>query len=268
MAKTQKSMYFSHDFDARNDVKIQALLAEHGAFGYGIYWCLIEMMHQEESGKIPFKPYVFIALAKQMLADAKQIEALVKQIVAEFELFKSDENYFWSERVLRNKEQARTTSEAKKQAGKKGGFSKACKQMLADAKQNVAGAKQNLAKEKEKEKENIINPLPPFEKFDAENIDLPDFVDRTLWVEHVRICREAKRVIGETLANTQIRKLTELNFQGKDVNRILKHSNENGYYGIIDPDEKGKKTAQPTGDSGINPDDYKDLVIVENNYAH
>ena len=241
MSKTQKSMYFSHDFDARNDVKIQALLAEHGAFGYGVYWSLIEMMHQEESGKIPFKPYVFIALAKQMLADAKQIEALVKQIVAEYELFQSDENYFWSERVLRNKTQAKAVSEAKKEAGKKGGISKAYKQNVAGAKQNVAGAKQNVAKEKEKEKEkeNIINPPnPPYEKFDAENIELPEFIDRTLWVEHVRICIEAKKPMGETAVHAKLRKLIKLNHENKNVNRILEYSNENGYLGIIDPDER------------------------------
>lgn len=36
--------YFSHDADARNDVKCLALRAKHGYEGYGIFWAIIEVL--------------------------------------------------------------------------------------------------------------------------------------------------------------------------------------------------------------------------------
>ena len=42
---TKDTFYFSHDFNARTDVKIKKLIQKHGLLGYGIYWAIIEDLY-------------------------------------------------------------------------------------------------------------------------------------------------------------------------------------------------------------------------------
>ena len=138
MAKS--TYWFKHDYEPTSDPKIQALLAEYGATGYGIYWRLVEMLHSDEAHKLPHKQYIYIAIAKQMLSKPEQIEAIVKHCIFICELFESDGEYFWSNRVFTNVKAQEELSEKRALAGKKGG-------LKANAKQNEANAKQNEAEE-------------------------------------------------------------------------------------------------------------------------
>jgi hypothetical protein len=148
---SKDTFYFSHDYEPTSDPKIQALLGEHGAIGYGIYWRIIEMLHSDCNHKLPFKKYLFLAIAKQMLASAEQIEAIIQQSINVYELFDSDAEYFWSKRVLRNFERRAELSEKRSVAGKAG----------AIAKQNLANTSKGK-KRKEKKEENNIKEFDPF----------------------------------------------------------------------------------------------------------
>lgn len=128
--------YFSHDYSASGDPKLQALISEHGAAGYGIYWYLIEQLHQDETHWLPLKEYMYLAIAKQMVASAEQVESIIKYCIMVCELFVVSGEKFTSNRVLRNFEERAKLSEKRRLAGKIG----------ANAKQMVASAKQNLAK--------------------------------------------------------------------------------------------------------------------------
>ena len=46
-----KQLYFKHDFNARNNPKLAKLKKQFGIEGIGIYWCLIEILY-ENNGKI------------------------------------------------------------------------------------------------------------------------------------------------------------------------------------------------------------------------
>ena len=94
--------YFSHDYNPTSDPKIQALIGEYGAVGYGIFWRIVEMLHEDELHKLQCKKYIYLALAKQMLTSVEQVESIIKNCIDTYELFKSDNDFFWSERVMRN----------------------------------------------------------------------------------------------------------------------------------------------------------------------
>ena len=146
------TFWFPHDFEPTSDPKIQALIAEYGGIGYGIYWRLVEMIHSDNSHKIPLKQYIFLAIAKQMSANAKQNKCKIQQIeitsdcvkcliddcILVFELFDSDGNFFWSARANRNLEKRAEISKTRSEIGRKG----------AIAKQEQAIAKQTEAKER------------------------------------------------------------------------------------------------------------------------
>lgn len=55
--------YFSHDSNARNDPKILAMRAVFGMEGYGRYWCLIEILRDEDGYKLEKTKQLYDALA-------------------------------------------------------------------------------------------------------------------------------------------------------------------------------------------------------------
>ena len=149
---SKDAFYFQHDYEATNDPKLQALIGEFGATGYGIYWRIVEMLHSEESHKLPHKNYIVLAIAKQMLTDAKQINGLLDYAIKECELFGSDGVFFWSDRVFRNIERRAEISGKRSIAGKLG----------AIAKQRSAKPSKEKKRKENESKEDNTPTLPEF----------------------------------------------------------------------------------------------------------
>lgn len=88
MAKN--TYYFPHDYHARNDLKMSSLTMQQ----VGIYWCLVEMLY-EEGG------YISLSLC-QGIANALRVQCEdVMGVIHTNGLFKTDDERFWSESVLR-----------------------------------------------------------------------------------------------------------------------------------------------------------------------
>ncbi len=88
-------LYFPHDTNSRTDKSLQKLLMEEGVAGIGIYWSIIEMLH-ENNGKMDIS--LFKSIAFELHVECPSIERVVKN----FDLFHVDEVEFWSDRVNRN----------------------------------------------------------------------------------------------------------------------------------------------------------------------
>ncbi|MDD4921760.1 MAG: DUF4373 domain-containing protein [Bacteroidales bacterium] len=91
------TFYFSHDYGARNDPKMQHLMMKSGMEGVGLYWCLIELLYEQE-GYLMHSQCDGIAFA--LHTDTDRIATLL----TEHDLFTSDGEKFWSESVLRRLE--------------------------------------------------------------------------------------------------------------------------------------------------------------------
>lgn len=169
--------YFSHDYNPTSDPKIQALIGEYGAVGYGIFWRIVEMLHEDELHKLQCKKYIYLALAKQMLTSVEQVESIIKNCIDTYELFKTDGDFFWSERVMRNINKRTELSNKRSKAGK---MSAEMRKNSTSVEQLPTSVEQNPTKERKgkeikgkenKEEENIRseqkvpNTNTPFEKF-------------------------------------------------------------------------------------------------------
>ncbi|BDD11931.1 hypothetical protein FUAX_43630 (plasmid) [Fulvitalea axinellae] len=109
--------YFSHDSSARNDQKIMLMLSAYGAQGYGWYWMLVEMMREERDYRLCRKGrFFFNALAHELRADAKTLEAFVDDCVNEFGLFRAEGDYFWSDSLVARMAMAEERTARKKKA--------------------------------------------------------------------------------------------------------------------------------------------------------
>lgn len=89
----KETFYFAHDYNARNDPKLQNVLFDLGVEGIGVYWCTIEQLY-EQGGKLPLHYCKSIAFALHV--DFKCVERLVN----DYGLFKNDGENIWSESVL------------------------------------------------------------------------------------------------------------------------------------------------------------------------
>ena len=154
----KNSYYFPHDYHARFDPKLCALIKNYGMEGYGTWWMLVEIMH-EQGGKIEKFPKLFEGLAH----DLKQNEAHLKQIISalinDFCLLKEDDMYIWSIRVLRNMDNLLQKRLQKVEAGRLGGIKSGEKRAKkrSKTKQNEAPLEANEPKESKVKESKVKN---------------------------------------------------------------------------------------------------------------
>lgn len=137
------TFWFKHDYDPTGDPKMQAMLGVHGAVGYGIYWRIAEMLHSDSNHKLPLKKYVFMALAKQMQTSVEQISTFINECINDFELYSSDDGYFWSNRVFKNIQNRQDISDKRAAAGK-ASAEKRKQQISTNVEQVGTNVEQNL----------------------------------------------------------------------------------------------------------------------------
>ena len=149
---SKETFYFTHDYNARNDIKIQALLVEHGAVGYGVYWIIVEILHEESEKKLKLNNLTYIAIARQASTSVEQVKAVV-ECCLEYELFTEDDGCFFSKRILKNIHKRMDISEKRAKAGR---ISANKRKKATSVEQNSTNAnKEKERKEKErKEKDN------------------------------------------------------------------------------------------------------------------
>jgi hypothetical protein len=85
--------YFSHDTKARSDSKLVSLAMRQGMEGLGVYWCIVEMLYENE-GRIMRTECERIAYELRTHSDC------VNSVIYGHELFQWDDLYFWSNSVL------------------------------------------------------------------------------------------------------------------------------------------------------------------------
>jgi len=91
----KESFYFSHDYNAHNDIKIESMLFSIGWEGYGLFWAIIEKLAQDSNHKLS-RNYEIISYS--LRCDS----SIIKKVVEDFGLFSFDDDFFWSERLIKN----------------------------------------------------------------------------------------------------------------------------------------------------------------------
>jgi hypothetical protein len=103
--------YFSHDLNARNDRKLVRLAMKHGMTGVGTFWCIVEMLF-EEQGRIMLSECERIAFELRVQSD------IVASVLRDFELFQMDDTWFWSESVNKRIKAQISVSQGARKAAK------------------------------------------------------------------------------------------------------------------------------------------------------
>jgi len=139
------TFYFSHDYSTTSDPKIQAFLSMFGASGYGVFWRIIEMLHEDQQNKLPLKKYIYTAIGFQLKVDPVEVEKMIHCLIDDCEILKSDDDCFYSERVLNNMEKRKSVIEKRSMAGKRSAEKRAL--LSSGVKQNSTSVQQKPTKE-------------------------------------------------------------------------------------------------------------------------
>lgn len=157
----KEAYYFSHDSNARNDPKCSALINDFGFEGYGVFWAIVEILAEQENYKLKKFTKLYTGLSRQLLLDEEKLRSIIEAMLEAYELLVQDENYIWSESLLRRMKIKESKRQVKVEAGRKGGIkSGISRKHEAEAKQNEAPLEANEPKEskvkesKRKEKDN------------------------------------------------------------------------------------------------------------------
>jgi hypothetical protein len=184
--------YFSHDYNAHNDVKILFLRQQLGMEGYGIYWFLVETL-AESGGILPLK--IVPVLAMQMQVS----EIKVKAVIESFDLFQIIEDSFFSQRLINHLEMRKLASEN----GKKGAKEK-WKNRVANGVANGMAIGDANAKER-KGKERKVNEINIYNGKKYLNSDFNDLPEQYIIssIEQIKIQKQ------QTITKDQVQKLWE-----------------------------------------------------------
>lgn len=112
--KPKDSYYFSHDSNARNDKNIIKLRRKIGLEGYGIFWCIIEILREEATHKMQLSCIDDIAFQIGVTPEK------VNDVIKSYGLFKIDDELFYSESLIRRMTMYNETKTRLSEAGKKG----------------------------------------------------------------------------------------------------------------------------------------------------
>lgn len=116
MVETSKILkpYFSHDYCPLEDKNLLKLFVSMGAEGYGIYWLIVEFMHQNS----------FVVGEEDLVAYKIRVDVgKIKRVMNDFDLFRIESEggkYFYiSDRILRNLDQQEEKKQNKVKAANK-----------------------------------------------------------------------------------------------------------------------------------------------------
>ena len=186
--------YFSHDYNARHDRKITALVKEYKSSGYGIFWATCELMH-EEGDRLDYDEITFGAIAKDLNESEEFIQEVIDKCISKFRLFSKQESKLTSSRVKQNLSGREAKRSKKQAAGKLGGIksgeSRRSKQNEALLEANelnyikLKESKVNNNKEDGEAKKKDLNKFPTVSSFNG----LPE-IKNIAAIELIRITQQ------------------------------------------------------------------------------
>jgi len=151
--------YFSHDANAQNDEKILELRADYGWEGYGLFWAIIEIMRNQSNYKLKHNDRLPKKLAIQLNVDQEFIKNFIEDCI-EYELFKKEDGYIYSESLMRRMKKYKKRRDAARKAA----------EARWNSDSNKAGNGKGSAKEKQKQCDRIADALLTQSKSNASKV--------------------------------------------------------------------------------------------------
>lgn len=98
---SKRTNWFRHDYNARNDIKLQRLNLEFGLLSNGLYWVIVEIMHENIDNNFDLKEIEMLSFVYKIELDL--LEKIISTMI-KVGLFIEENGYLYSNNVLLQKE--------------------------------------------------------------------------------------------------------------------------------------------------------------------
>jgi hypothetical protein len=87
--------YFRHHFDASNDIKMSALMADYGLTGYGLFWLILEIMCDQPYQRLKLDEYSNQLIKLKSKLDDRYIRSFINDCLNVYHLFEKDDDHIF-----------------------------------------------------------------------------------------------------------------------------------------------------------------------------
>lgn len=137
------TFYFQHDFNAIQDPKMMDLLSSCGLSGIGMYWVLIEILHQQPDSQMSVNQYKqYIKFYCAFEHSGTSVLDKIEQVLITTGLIVKQDEIIYSNRVLENKKLRSELSEKRSIAGKASAEARRNKDILTSVRQKSTHVEQ------------------------------------------------------------------------------------------------------------------------------
>jgi hypothetical protein len=231
--------WFKHDTDASIDAKLQEILLDYGAAGYGLYWYCIELIAKDVTPKnITFElEHDIRIIARNLNLSAKEVQDMMKKMI-EIGLFDLSIN----KKIVCVKLAYRLDDSMRK--GRQIGDILAnfeTENDLVGKIPNKSG-KYPLDKEEDKDKDKDKDKEEKKKKANkSRDVILHPSIIADTWNQWVDYRKQRKLTCLIVTLQAQANSLQEMFNKGIDPNKVIEDSIKNGWQGLFEP----KLTYQP-----------------------
>lgn len=221
--------WFKHDADASIDAKLQILLLDYGAKGYGLYWYCVELIAQGvNENNITFElEHDARIISRNLNLSIQETKDMMEEMI-KLGLFSISQNHKLACYALAKRLDQSMTSNEK------------MRKLISDIKKNhdpvMTQSILTTDKVMQEEKRREENRLE--EKRKEERI-FPDWLNLTLWQEWEKHRKEIKKKLTDS---TRAKQLIFLEHHKNDHEEIITQSIQNGWTGLFEIKRNAKKT--------------------------
>lgn len=221
--------YFPHDSNARDDPKCSILIEQLGLEGYGIFWVLVEILRDQPSYRYP------LALIPVIARKYNSTTEKVRVVVGNYGLFQIDDDQFFSLSLNRRMERIEKIREINRIKGQKSG---ARRRNLPAGRTPDEPRLDSGSTGDEQIKENKLNEINTSDPFSQA---LDDFAEHR---------RKLKKPMTNKARKLLLNQLDRLASTDDEKIAILEQSILNGWSGLFDLKQQGKKATLENLDAG------------------
>ncbi len=115
--------YMKHDINTSQDNAIVSMRVDYGTYGYGLFWLVNEYLRSQTRCKVKISEVKNIAFSFN--EDFEKVHKFIDDCINIYSLYHSDGDYFWSDRMIVDKDHLDSVRQTYRDNGKKGGRPKA-----------------------------------------------------------------------------------------------------------------------------------------------
>ncbi len=117
------TFYMKHDINTSQDNAIVSMRVDYGTFGYGLFWLVNEYLRSQTGCKVKISEIKNIAFS--LNENFENVHKFIDDCINMYGLYASNGDYFWSNRMIVDKDHLDSIRQTYRENGKKGGRPKA-----------------------------------------------------------------------------------------------------------------------------------------------